>query len=403
MKLLGGIPYGVQALTDAQKLGCLAHRIPIEFISAMHASQVSDLEMEQVYHHLRVVLKVDHSLETMVTMSPSEPVLSEAAYFVMTTQPRQFNPPEALQAILNGFEVDRGEVGELIVALLFTMARDEAVGPADDFGRPPDDQRWCSLTELLTSLFCTPSAASSDHVSVVTSKGWHFTADGLDQTESSLADAFTDSKVYFTHFVKVHQQALIHVEYLMRLMARGAAVLCASGQLAVDGIIPFLLKGDEIRADNIGVIMFQVTNDEKYSNSPQLHLFHAMDPYSLGILGSLSNVPIIRIVFALGAKTPSLACVDYTAKKGRPSLSHVGPTTKGGYTTYDFWVSGLSPKVLVPVGDDPSAWDGLLQTSYAWERMYSDRLNLCTTHRRFMNPGTGINSEFWENWCDLSL
>ena len=61
----------------------------------------------------------------------------------------------------------------------------------------------------------------------------------------------------------------------MRLMARGAAVLCARGQ-PVDGIIPFLFKGDEIRLDNIGVIMFQVKNDVKYSNSPQLNLFHAM-------------------------------------------------------------------------------------------------------------------------------
>ena len=365
------------------------------------------MEKEQVHSHMRVVLKFDSSLETMVTTSPSEPVLSEAAYFVMSTQ-AQFNPPQVLQSILNGIAVNKGELGKLIVALLFTMARDEAVGPANAFGRPPNNQRWCSLTGLLTSLFCTPAAASSDHASVVTSQGWHFghfSAESPNQTKSSLANTFKDSKVYFTHFVQVHQQAPVRVEYLMRLMARGAAVLCASGQPAVDGIIPFLFEGDEIRSDNIGVIMFQVKNDAKHSKSVQLNHFYAMDPCSLGILGFPASVPVIRIVFALAAETPSLTLVDYntpTTKKDRPSLARAASTgtTKQGYITYDFWVSGLSRMVLVPVRNEPSAWDSILQASYAWETIYSDCLKLRTTHRRSMNPGAAFDSEFWENWCN---
>ena len=75
-----------------------------------------------------VILKVDHSLVTMITTSSSEPVL-----FIVLTQP-DFNPPQALEVILAGFAVNKGELGELIV-LLFTMACDlEAVGLADQFG-----------------------------------------------------------------------------------------------------------------------------------------------------------------------------------------------------------------------------------------------------------------------------
>ena len=322
---------------------------------------------------------------------------------MMTTHPH-FIAAQVLQDILTGSLVNKGELGGLIVALLFTMARDKAVGPADCFGRPPNNQRWCSLTGLLTSLFCTPSTATDDHINVVTSQGWHFASGSPNQTKSFLADTFKDSKVYFTHFVKVHQQALIHVQYLMRLMARGAAVLCASGQ-PVDGIIPFLFKGDEIRLDNIGVIMFQVKDDVKCSNSPQLNLFHAMDPYSLGILQFPTNIPVIRIVFALAAKTPSLTFVDYntpTTKTGRTSRARVKPTgiTKESYTTYDFWVSGLSQEILVPIGKESNTWNSILQAS-SWERIYSDRLELRTRHRRSMNPGAAINSEFWESWCNL--
>ena len=120
--------------------------------------------------------------------------------------------------------------------------------------------------------------------------------------------------------------------------------------------------------------MFQVKNDVKYSNSPQLNLFHAMDPYSLGVLQS-PNIPIIRIV---AAKTPSLMLVDYntpTTKTGRTSRrAHVestGTTTKGSYTTYDFWVSGLSQEILVPIGKESSTWNTILQAS-SWEGIYSD-------------------------------
>ena len=85
--------------------------------------------------------------------------------------------------------------------------------------------------------------------------------------------------------------------------------------------------------------MFQVKNDATHSNSPQLNLFHAMDPCSLGILGSPANVHIIviRIVFALGAKIPSLTLVDYdasTTKKGCSSLARMESTcaTERSYT-----------------------------------------------------------------------
>ncbi|KAL4072622.1 hypothetical protein V8B97DRAFT_1899112 [Scleroderma yunnanense] len=397
-KLLGGTAYEGQILNVPQKLGCLAQRIPIEFLSAVYASQVSDQEKEQVHSHMRVVLKVGKNLETMVTTSPSEPVLSEAAYFVMTTQ-TQFSPPQALQEILNEFAVNKGELGELMVTLLFTMARDKAVGRADPYGRPPNNRRWCSLTGLLTSLFHTASPPSDNHVNVITSCGWHFAAGSPKRIKSSLADTFDDSKVYFTHFIKVHQHALVHVEYLMRLMARGAAVLCANGQPGIDGIIPFLLKGDEIRADNIGVILFQVKNDRSYSNSPQQNLFHAMDPCSLGVSNS---VPVIRIVFALAANTPGLVLAQHSSPDTvNPHRGHKSTgTTKGSYTTYDIWVAGLSSELLVPVGNEQSTWDSILQASHSWEGIYSDHSSRRATLRRSMNPEAATDNGFWQSWCN---
>ncbi|KAF8138816.1 hypothetical protein EV363DRAFT_1445610 [Boletus edulis] len=108
MKLLGGVQHTNKPLDPpldpAQKLACLAERIPIEFLSASFASQISEQEKYQVHAHMRVILnlKIDDNLETIVTTSPSEPILSEAAYSVMTTE--GFNAPQALQEILKTTE-----------------------------------------------------------------------------------------------------------------------------------------------------------------------------------------------------------------------------------------------------------------------------------------------------------
>ena len=98
--------------TALEQVACLAQRIPIEFLSETCTSQ------NQVQSHLRVLLKVEDTLETMATASPSEPILSEAAYFLMGSR-APFSPARAMQDILNGFAVDNGELGEPVGGVTF--------------------------------------------------------------------------------------------------------------------------------------------------------------------------------------------------------------------------------------------------------------------------------------------
>ena len=379
----------MQDLTDEQKLACLAQRVPIEFLSALYLSQISDKEKEQVNSHMRVVLKIG-GLEAMVTMSPSEPVLSEAAYYIMSTS-RNFNPAQALQKILDGFLVNKGELGELITVLLFTIARDKAVGPAArSSGSPSTGQRWCSITGLMGSLFRTPDIASNSHVDVNASHGWSFTRKRAKRLNRSLADQFKNSKVYFTHFIKVHQHAIVQVDYLMRLMARGAAILCGNNQRSMDGIIPFLFDGDEIRPGNIGVILFQVKNDRTY-NKPIVQRVHDMDPRGFGVISPSADIPVIRLFFSLAANTPALELVHHTTSS----------RVANSYHSYDFWVSGLSPKILVPVMDGETAWESILQASSDWKTIYKGGTRHSERLRKSMNPGVALDEEFWENWFPL--
>ncbi|KAF8554213.1 hypothetical protein OG21DRAFT_1484826 [Imleria badia] len=378
-KLLGGMNYIDGELTDGQKLACLAQRVPIEFLSAHYISHVSDKEKEQVNSHMRVILKVDRGLQTMATTSPSEPILAEAASTIMSRNPG-FDPPVALQKILNGFAVHKGELGELIVALLFVIARDTAVRSA------VKTERWCSVTALLQSLFCAPYSNFVD-----TSTGWHFTSKGTKILQESLANTFKESKVYFSHFVKVHEHKVVHVEFLMRLMVRGAAILCGNNQAGTDGIIPFLLNGDKIEQGNIGVILFQVKNDASFTHNPKPEEVRKMNPRSPTIIMH-PDIPVIRFFFALSASTPTLQSVIHATS--------VKTLNGKGYKSYDFWVAGLSPEILSPVMRNTGAWNAVLQASSRWQQVYKGGSDLNIRLRKSMNPGVAAENPFWVNWCD---
>src|SRR5438477_5247622 len=114
-KLLNSEPLGVENLNNDQKLACLSQRLPIEFNSTTYIAQAN--ERKQVEGHMRVCLKIDSTFESMVTVSASEPLLSEAAYTVMVNP--SFNAPKAMKTVMDGFAINKGDRGEFVVMLLF--------------------------------------------------------------------------------------------------------------------------------------------------------------------------------------------------------------------------------------------------------------------------------------------
>ncbi|KAM6499175.1 hypothetical protein JOM56_004683 [Amanita muscaria] len=369
VKLCAGKDYRPgDALSDVEKLACLAQRLPIEFHSVTYASKLNELEL--VEGHMRILLRLDAGFESLTTVSASEPLLSEAAYLMMNSDTK-CKAAEMLTSCLNGYSIHKGDRGELLVMLLFTLARDRAVGQPDEYGRPDSGQRWCSVPKFMNALFeferHPPGGAS-------------------------LEASFAKSKIFFNHWVKVHQYTVVDVQYLAQLMRRGAALLCATNQAGIDGIIPYLLTGYTIFPKNVGVILWQSKNDAKFTDEPKHSLFKAMNPYKLGILNEEDNIPIIRIVFALASKKPCLARV----------------ACEDGVNSLDLWVAGISPTVFSPVGDDDaSIWTALLQATYGWEDIYKKNPDGRTDPaeeglRRSMNPGTAKDGSHWDNWADIA-
>ncbi|KAL0958082.1 hypothetical protein HGRIS_000258 [Hohenbuehelia grisea] len=366
-----------------QALACLAFRIPLEFATTVYNSV--DTETEQIEAHLRVCLKAHPNHQTMISVAPSEPFLSEAAY--LATHRCKIDLTSVFREQTAGFCVSAGDRGEYLAMLLLTLARDATVGAPKSDGRP--SSRVFLLRDFLTKhlLKPPPSLKSTNKV--------------LQQ----LANEFSTARMHFNHYIRLHERKAIDRECLLLHMGRGAAIMCAPGQPAVDLIHPFLLgksDGDRILPSNAGYILIQVKNDERYGANVHTRLFESMDPYDIGVLQPDDKpAPLIRIVFALASRTSSI-----TAVRHAPSPKYDAPR-------YDIWVAGLSTEYLHPIQDAnrEDTWEAILNASHGWHGIYlDDDVSPATSGQKYnisyirqtANPGTALDEWHWANWCDRS-
>jgi hypothetical protein len=311
---------------------------------------------------MRVCLKIDAAFESMVTVSASEPLLAEAAYYAIANC--TVDIPKSMKLVLEGFSTDRGDRGEFLVLTMLTIARDLIVGPPDQDGAPKD--RVFPVTSFL-----------SEHLF----RGH--------QELNALRDDFPNAKMHFNHYIKVHECKVISAKNLLLLAGRGAAVLCATNQQAIDGINPFLRSGSLLSENNLGLILWQVKADKSFTHKPQPDMFCTMNPYRVEILKEgEAAVPIIKIIFALAAKQPSLNVIRHP------------PSADYNAVVYDIWCSGLSSKFLTPIKpNQEGTWEALLQASRSWESIYKAEAT-CAQMRRSMNPGAACHKDHWFRWVE---
>jgi hypothetical protein len=343
-KLLNVHPQKVEELSDHHILACLSQRLPLKFHSASFISQAR--ELKQVQDHMRVCLPFDADFESITTACSSEPLLSEAAYSIMA-QP-SFNAPKAFKSVLDGFSMKKGERGEFLVMLLFTIARDKVAGPPDERGIPTNSRLIDVGTFLTGGLFRN-----------------------LSVSKELLAD-FPHAKMHFNHYIEAHENGVITAESLLLYSTRGAGLLCPV-QYGITGVNPFLFHGTKLVYENLGLILWQSMNSRVFTDKPQDRLFRAMDVYELNILEKGdAAIPRIKIVFALAAKKPSLH-----VRRRLPSSDY-------NAIVYEIWCAGISSETFNAVEtSQETIWSALLEASY-------DRQTIC---EGWMNRCRGISGD----------
>ncbi|KAH8998873.1 hypothetical protein EDB86DRAFT_3075930 [Lactarius hatsudake] len=391
-----------------QEFSVLSQRLALSFDSTAYATRNStaardttsdptrkyDMLLEehyQVSNFMRVCVFISEDLVTMRGIAASEPILSEAASLVMRYNPH-FDLPDALIDIFDSYAMDHGDRGELLVATFFTRARDMYAQQMRHEFFPHKPTRFCStfsVKDLLAHLF-HPKWLSImlDSLPSVRRAGCR---------PQKFGDVFGKTKTHFNHMIKAFEQDIITRPYLLSIMARGAAVLGANGQRGFDMVYPYLCDTSDLVTNKVGFIIVQVKNyADKLSRDTEL--FQKIDPFVCGLVSkddeSSFTVPIIRIVFSLGGKEPSLERMNYNSPdQGAVTLYRSG---KPKFTSYDFWCSGIGPNLLHSVDEAQHKWKILLGKSQKWNNVFS--VSMDPDVRRTQIPGGGGHEGHYNAW-----
>ncbi|KAI0255371.1 hypothetical protein BJV78DRAFT_761181 [Lactifluus subvellereus] len=391
-KLLNSSTTSALKLTEDQQYAVLSQRLGLDIGTTAYVSapliDVSKKILKQIENHMCVCIEISNGMEIIRGIAASEPILSEAASYIMRQNFPNFDLAGSLSNVLSEFPIHLGDRRELLVAAFFTWARDNVIVKQP----PPPLPEFCrhsSVREIISCLFFEPVVQSmfNDIPSIGPSKA----------EKRTLGEVTHAAHMHFNHLIQSQEKKIVAHRYLIAVMARGAAVLGANCQAGVDMVFPYLYGSTDLDDKNVGFIMVQVKNDSKFS-IPDADLFQKMDPFQCGLLDKSDrnvrpfSIPIIRIVFALRGNQAMVTHMRYSS----PSEGAFPTGLDNGepcFTSYDYWCSGIGPNLLQPVGDGMAheKWKGLLDEPDPWDSFY----------QRSVAPDI-LRSQFPASSCDKS-
>ncbi|EJU02202.1 hypothetical protein DACRYDRAFT_21934 [Dacryopinax primogenitus] len=345
---------------DGQNLAILARRIPIDMRTNTSAALM--LTNRQLAQHMRVLYAVTDDNETLITGSPSEPIVSEGAKTAMSHT--GFDVVNALGGILKSPGISVGERGEMMAELLLILASDAATVEAKGkFSIPTFFEHL--LTDSSWNVLKGTSASRG-------AKEFH---------AGTFQHTFKNSYGNFNHIIKVHNNVLESKSWY-RHLSRRAGISARFGERGIDGAFPITINGTKIAPDNISCLVFQIKAVEAMQRPSKL-VFDKMDDPVLGTddsddTDSTSAKPVIRLVFSLRSHEKDVIVMKYTDDYDNELL------------TWDIFVLFSS---LRAVKKNPKAWQTVLDMASSEGKMYGSNVTLMG-----MDPGAGIGDNFWPNW-----
>ncbi|CDO68158.1 hypothetical protein BN946_scf184938.g10 [Trametes cinnabarina] len=280
-KLLKAEVSASNSMTQQQILVCIAVRIPIDFnpVPIMRGGGAdADGERNVVADHMRLLLWSDGNARSAEARALFDPFLATTHYFGSSL-------------------LDLGARGEFAAALLLLYARDRATTFAIERSETP-------------GTLSRPENDSSGRRRIVTVCQFLEAPLG----ERNVKRVFPDAKSYFNHFIKVKSYDVVHQEYLLLAISRGAAIICADGHVGIGIIIPVLI-GTELKKGNLGPGEEQCGLFDRDVKEPP---------------------PVLRMVFALASLQAAVASPSIPIRQSQ----RTDKTAK--FTAYDIWCAGAS-------------------------------------------------------------
>ncbi|KAF8514093.1 hypothetical protein BU17DRAFT_94784 [Hysterangium stoloniferum] len=381
-----------------EQFAVMSRRLALDFnttaLSGADRREADANEMVQVEKYMRVCLGVKAGFESVVTVATSEPMLTEAAATVM--QHSNFKSCQALRQILEWPGMSKGDRGEVITCNITIDTLDRLMFQTK---RLESESLIVPVTSYFEALFAQGiyNGRIKDRVPSMLNTMSH---------NKSFAETFKDSRIYVTHFIKIYDSRVLSIEFLWRLAARGAGVLCADNQFGIDVALPMLYKDPDSGKEFVSVIMKQSKNDFRYSDKPIDFLFDKMSPFDLRIFDKSSDPPpVIRMVYALASSKSKVTTVARGART-QPSREKKKKYAfrKDPYTSFDIWCAQASSETFGAIQfEDNETYNELLKLSKDVPKMFEPEEISTKEVVQSMYPGATSDPGHWNSFVKLSM
>ncbi|KAH8113034.1 hypothetical protein DFH11DRAFT_1727972 [Phellopilus nigrolimitatus] len=306
-KLIASSKPNTAEMTDDAKLAVLAVRLLLDFNMSRADRQTQMVRL--VENHMAIAFSIPKHRETLSIGYPSEPILAEAAarqMNVIRSDWKVMNTPLLLQDFAERGLVDKGERGELVARLIFTLAYDEAAGayekdtsenrddPVDESSEFPFYSRGVPLKYFIVALF---GKTHAEHI-------FKSHPDNV-RNGQTFEQAFERAWVRFTHFQRAGNSSVVSTEAAWAAAARAMAFQCSPGQAGIDIFIPVLLRDEKLQEEIMTGILVHLGNRISAETKVRAEIdeqdigfFPAQPTNSLN--ANADNRPYITIVMELG-------------------------------------------------------------------------------------------------------
>ncbi|KAH8109129.1 hypothetical protein DFH11DRAFT_1515959, partial [Phellopilus nigrolimitatus] len=330
-KLIGRNKPDSAEMTDDAKLAVLAVRVLLNFNTSRSKTQARIVKLVQ--SHMAIAFSIPQHCETIRTGYPSEPILAEAAarqMRILRSRGGSNSPSRLLQKFLDTGVIDKGERGELVARLIFTLAYDDAAEayerdtsenlnkPVDESSKYPFYSRGVPLKYFIRALF------GDEHAE-------HIFKSHPDNVKNgqTFEEAFDKAWVRFTHFQRAGDSSVISTEAAWAAAARAMAFQCSSGQALLNMFIPIILWDAELREEIMSGILIQIKDRVRAGTKASVEI----DERAIHFFPAQSGPnedgrPYITIVMELGVQPYYQTQAKYEAKSAPTEVARPRTPTR---------------------------------------------------------------------------
>jgi hypothetical protein len=267
------------------------------------------MENLMVAGHLRVANVIPAHREYVISSTPSEPIVAEAAAQVLRGQ----NMVDILTRNVRDGLIEKGQRGELVARLLLTLAHDQAVENMEITHKANQGQLEKLYTSPIPVVAFFRALFSPQYVDQLLLRRADNSPAGL-----TFEQAFADAYVMFTHFGKAADDWCMSHTFMFMALCRNMAISCREGMEYADLCIPIHFDGRALLSrDTTSAILVSIKDKGDAMSSNRTFV----DVNKMAFTQDGTIHPFIILILQLGVQAKGgFMPIKITKKQGEPGL-----------------------------------------------------------------------------------